>query len=298
VPERRRTSWRDALTAYGFLAPALLFLVALLGWPILDTAWLSLTKFNFVYDDAPRFVGLANYAALFASSGFRNAFFNTLVFTALFMPLFLGISLAAALAVNAVPRFGDLFRTLIFLPIIVGESVAGVIFTWMFSRDFGLMNQALGAVGLGAWERSWVADPSTALAVIIVVQLWLLGGVGMLIFLSGLRAIPAELYDAAAVDGAKPVQTFYLVTLPNLRVHAVLATVWGLVQAIKIFGVPYVMTHGGPAGATETLYLYVWRSAFRQFDIGQAAAVGYVIALLILAFATVSYAVGRRGEST
>lgn len=175
--------------------------------------------------------------------------------------------------------------------------MAGVIFTWIFSRDFGLFDQALGAVGLGSWERSWVADPTTALLVIVVVQLWLLCGVGMLIFLSGLRAIPTELYDAAAVDGAGPVQTFRLVTLPNLRVHAVLATVWGMVQAVKIFGVPYVMTHGGPAGATETLYLYVWRSAFRLFDIGQAASVGYVIALIILTFAALTYAVGRDGET-
>ena len=293
----RRQRRRDTWAAYGFLTPALIFLIALLGWPIVDTAWLSMTQFNFVYDDAPRFVALANYAGLFADPGFRNALANTFVFTALFMPVFLSLSLAAAVAINAVPRFGDLFRTLIFLPIIVGESVAGVIFTWIFSRDFGLFNQALGAVGLGGWERSWVADPNTALLAIVVVQLWLLCGVGMLIFLSGLRAIPAELYDAAAVDGAGPFQTFGLVTLPNLRVHTVLAVVWGLVQAVKIFGVPYVMTHGGPAGATETLYLYVWRSAFRSFEIGQAASVGYIIALIIMTSAALTYAVGQSRET-
>ena len=130
--------------------------------------------------------------------------------------------------------------------------MAGVIFTWIFSRDFGLFNQFLGAIGLGAWEHGWVADPHYALAVIVVVQLWLLLGVGMLIFLAGLRSIPGELYDAASVDGAGPAQTFFLVTVPNLRIHFVIASVWGLVQAVKIFGVPYVMTHGGPAGATET----------------------------------------------
>lgn len=97
----RRQRRRDTQAAYGFLAPALLFLLALLGWPILDTAWLSLTKFNFVYDDAPRFVGLANYAGLLGNLGFRNALANTLVFTALFMPAFLSLSLAAAVAVNA-----------------------------------------------------------------------------------------------------------------------------------------------------------------------------------------------------
>ena len=293
---RRRRS--ELVAAYAFLAPALLFLGALLGYPILDTFWLSLTKYNYVYDDAPRFVGLANYAALFGDGGFRDSLIHTLAFTAMFLPLFLGGSLLAATAVNAVPRFGALFRTAIFLPIIVGESVAGVIFTWIFSRDFGLFNHLLVAIGLGAWVRGWVADPRWALVTIVVVQLWLLLGVGMLIFLAGLRTIPTELYDAAAVDGAGPVQTFLFVTLPNLRVHGVISAVWGIVQAIKIFGVPYVMTHGGPAGATETLYLHVWNAAFKFFEIGRAAAVGYIVAALILLFSAVAFAVGRRGGDT
>ena len=293
MPGRRR---RDSLIAYAFLAPALLFLAGLLGYPIIDTFYLSLTKFNFVYDAAPRFIGLGNYRALLGDDGFRAAFAHTLLFTAMFLPLFLGGSLLAALSVNAVPRFSQAFRTAIFLPIIVGESVAGVIFTWIFSRDFGLFNAALTAVGQGHWVHGWVADPRYALIAIVVVELWLLLGVGMLIFLAGLRSIPGELYDAAAVDGAGPVQSFISVTLPHLRAHAVIATVWGVVQAVKIFGVPYVMTHGGPAGATETLYLHVWNAAFKFFEIGRASAVGYIVALLILLFSAVAYAFGRQDQ--
>lgn len=287
---------RDLIVAYAFLAPALLFLALLLGYPIVDTFYLSLTKYNFVYDSAPTFVGLGNYRALASSAGFRDAFVHTVVFTALFLPLFLGGSLLAAAAVNAVPRFGDLFRTAIFLPIIVGESVAGVMFTWIFSRDFGLFNEFLGAIGLATWERGWVADPRFALSAVVVVELWLLLGVGMLIFLAGLRSIPMELYDAAAVDGAGRVQKFVHVTVPNLRGHFVIAAVWGIVQAVKIFGVPYVMTHGGPAGATETLYLYVWNAAFKFFEIGQASAVGYVVAAVILLFSALAYVLGRSGR--
>ena len=292
MPGRRKRR-HDFVLAYGFLAPALLFLGALLGYPILDTLYLSLTKYNYVYDARPSFVGLGNYLALLQSSGFREALAHTLLFTAMFLPLFLAGSLLAAVAVNAVPRFSNLFRTAIFLPIIVGESVAGVIFTWIFSRDFGLFNQFLGAIGLGAWARGWVADPRFALTAIVAVELWLLLGIGMLIFLAGLRSIPTELYDAAAVDGAGPVQTFLRVTVPNLRIHFVIVTVWGLVQAVKIFGVPYVMTHGGPAGATETLYLYVWNAAFKFFEMGQASAVGYVVALMILLFSALAYFFGR-----
>ena len=286
--------WREIANAYLFLAPALLFLVALLGFPIVDTFYLSLTKFNVVYDDSPRFVGMANYVTLLGNSGFLDALLNTLDFTGAFVPLFIAGSLAAAIAVTAVPRFGSLFRTAIFLPIIVGESVAGVIFTWIFSRDFGLFNRFLELIGLGAWVRGWTADPDFAMAVIVVVQLWLLTGVGMIIFVAGLRAIPAELYDAAAVDGASRLQTFAFVTVPSLRVHFVIAAVWGFVQAIKIFGVPYVMTHGGPAGATETLYLYVWNSAFKFFDIGQASAAGYIVAILIIIFSAAAYLFRRR----
>jgi multiple sugar transport system permease protein len=291
MPGRKQR--RELLIAYAFLAPALLFLAALLGYPILDTFYLSLTKYNFVYDTQPSFVGLGNYRALLLNAGFRDALVHTLIFTATFLPLFLGGSLLAAAAVNAVPRFGNFFRTAIFLPIIVGESVAGVVFTWIFSRDFGLFNGVLGAIGLAGWERGWVADPRYALSAIVIVELWLLLGVGMLIFLAGLRSIPAELYDAAAVDGAGRVQAFLHVTVPGIRGHFVIAAVWGTVQAVKIFGVPYVMTHGGPAGATETLYLYVWNAAFKFFEIGQASAVGYVVAALILLFSALAYAFGR-----
>jgi len=290
MPGRRR---RDTLIAYAFLAPALLFLAGLLGYPIVDTFFLSLTKFNFVYDDAPRFIGLGNYRALLHDDGFLAALRHTLWFTAMFLPLFLAGSLAAALAIDAVPRFSHAFRTAIFLPIIVGESVAGVIFTWIFSRDFGLINDALASVGLASWGRGWVADPRYALLAIVVVQLWLLLGVGMLIFLAGLRSIPIELYDAASVDGAGPVLRFVNITVPQVRAHAVIATVWGVVQAVKIFGVPYVMTHGGPAGATETLYLHVWNAAFKFFDIGRASAVGTVVAALILLFSALAYVFGR-----
>lgn len=294
MPGRRR--WRETIIAYSFLAPALVFLVGLLLYPILDTFWLSLTKYNFVYDDGPSFIGLGNYHDLALDEGFRAALAHTLIFTAMFMPLFLGGSLIAALAVNAVPRFSNAFRTAIFLPIIVGESVAGVMFTWIFSRDFGLFNQFLGAIGLAEWERGWVADPRYALSTIVVVELWLLSGVGMLIFLAGLRSIPQELYDAAGVDGAGRLATFRHVTLPGLKNHSVIAAVWGIVQAVKIFGVPYVMTHGGPAGATETLYFYVWNAAFKFFEIGQASAAGYVVALLILLFSGLAYMAGRWTE--
>lgn len=294
MPGRR--TWRETFIAYSFLAPALIFLVGLLLYPILDTAWLSLTKYNFVYDDGPSFIGLGNYYDLAQDEGFRAALSHTLIFTAMFMPLFLGGSLIAALAVNAVPRFSNAFRTAIFLPIIVGESVAGVVFTWIFSRDFGLFNAFLGVIGLAGWERGWVADPRYALSTIVVVELWLLSGVGMLIFLAGLRSIPQELYDAVWVDGAGRIAAFRYVTLPGLKNHTVIAAVWGIVQAMKIFGVPYVMTHGGPAGATETLYFYVWNAAFKFFEIGQASAAGYVVALLILLFSALAYMAGRWTE--
>ena len=297
VPGQKRHR-RELFLAYAFLAPALLFLGALLGYPIFDTLYLSFTKFNYVYDSHPTFVGFANYASLAQSGGFREALINTLLFTAMFVPLFVIGSLLAAIVVNALPRFSNLFRTPIFLPVIVGESVTGVIFSWIFSNDFGLLNQFLHAIGLGVLARGWLSDPHFALGMIVLVELWMLLGIGMLIFLAGLASIPREIYDAAAVDGAGPLQTFWRITVPNLRFHFVIVIIWALVQAIKVFGVPYVMTHGGPAGATVTLYLYVWNAAFKFFAMGRAAAVGYIIAALIFAFSAVTYLAGRFGEAT
>jgi ABC-type sugar transport system permease subunit len=281
------------LLAYGFLAPALVFILVFLAYPVVDTLYLSLARYNFAYDPAPTFIGIGNYTALFSDAAFGNALHNTVEYTILFLPTFVVGGFLAALVIESLPRFGQLFRTLVFLPVIVGTSVSGVMFDWILDGQFGLVNHILGAVGLQGLERDWLTDPTTVLPVIVAVSLWKQIGIAMLIFLAGLRTVPQDLYDAARVDGARWLRTMTSITLPNIREYIAMTAVWGIVESIKVFDLPYVMTHGGPGGATDTLYLRLWNDAFQFFNTGQAAAIGYVVAVLIIGLTTVTLWLGR-----
>jgi ABC-type sugar transport system permease subunit len=283
----------EALLAYAFLGPALALMAVFLAYPILDTFYLSFTRYNFVYDDHPTVLGLNAYRDLFARDDFRTALLQTAQFTGLFLPAFVAGGLLAAVVIEALPRFGGLFQTAIFLPVIVGTSVSGVMFTWILDGQFGLANHLLLAAGLGTLARNWLTEPPFVLPAIATVSLWKQLGIAMLIFLAGLRAIPQDIYDAAHVDGAGPIRAFFSMTLPNLRPSLVITTVWGIVQSIKVFDLPFVMTHGGPGGASETLYLRLWEAAFKDYEMGRAASIGYIIAILILACTAVTFWSGR-----
>jgi len=288
---------RTHALAYAFLAPSLAFIGVFLLYPIGDTLYLSFTHFNFVYDSAPRFAGVSNYADLAADDGFLNAVANTAEFTVLFLPAFVIGGLVAAAVIESLPRFGAFFRTVAFLPVIVALSVTGVMFDWIFDPQFGLMNHVLNSVGLHALTRDWLTDPGLALPVIVAVSLWQQTGISMLIFIGGLRAIPAEIYEAAYCDGASRARAFFAITVPNIKESILIATVWGIVQAIKVFDLPYVMTHGGPGGATETLYLHLWNVAFKFFEMGLGSAIGYVMAIAILVLSMVTFRAGRTEEA-
>lgn len=289
---RRRpvlTALREHGIAYGFLAPALIFIAVFLVYPIADTLYLSLTRFNFVYDAGPRFVGADNYVSLASDDAFLNSLRNTAEFTALFLPAFVIGGLVAAAVIESLPRFGGFFRTVVFLPVIVALSVTGVMFDWIFDPQFGLANHLLDVVGLGSLRHEWLTEPGLALPVIVAVSLWQQVGISMLIFIAGLRSIPKDIYEAAYCDGADRFRAFFAITLPNIGEAALVATVWGIVQTVKVFDLPFVMTHGGPGGATETLYLNLWDVAFKNYDMGNAATIGYFMAAVILILSAVSF---------
>jgi multiple sugar transport system permease protein len=296
-PSRLLAHLRAHAIAYGFLAPALVFIGVFLVYPIVDTLYLSFTSFNFVYDNGPRFIGPANYVQLSTDSGFQSSLGNTVEFTVLFLPVFVVGGLVAAAVIESLPRFGGIFRTIVFLPVIVALSVTGVMFDWIFDARFGLVNHVLDMVGLHALTRDWLTDPGLALPVIVAVSLWQQIGVSMLIFIAGLRSIPGDIYEAAYCDGASRPRAFFAITVPNIMESTVIATVWGIVQAIKVFDLPYVMTKGGPGGATETLYLHLWNVAFQDFQMGLASSIGYVMAIAILVLSAITLR-GARSEAT
>jgi ABC-type sugar transport system permease subunit len=273
---------RESLAGYLLILPAVILFVGFLGYPLLSSLYLSLTKYNFVYSKAPAWIGLNNYAQMFSDAGFRVALVHTGQFTLMFLPTLLVLGLGIASLINARAAGGAVLQGVIFLPVVVPLSIAGVMFIWMYSDSFGLVNFILSRVGLGGLGRAWLNTSETALPAIAVVDLWKYTGLAVVLFLGGLSAIPAELYEAARIDGANAFQLLTYITLPNLKETFVLATIWGLIESWKVFALPFVMTKGGPGDATQVLYLYIYQTAFNYYEVGKAAAMAFFLAFIIL----------------
>jgi multiple sugar transport system permease protein len=284
---------REALAGYLFVFPATLFFVSFLAYPLAHSLYLSLTKYNFIYSSIPKFIGLQNYVNMLSDDAFLTALRHTLQFTLLFLPPLLIIGLAIALLVQSKAIGGPVAQGLIFLPVMIPLSIAGVVFIWFYADSFGLLNFFLQSIGLGWLARPWLTYSQTALPAIAVVNLWKYLGLSVILFLAGLAAISAELYEAARLDGANTWQLLIHITLPNLKESLGLVTVWGLIESWKVFALPYVMTRGGPGDATQVLYLHIYETSFRFFEVGKAAAMAFLLAFIILVLSLVTIRLTR-----
>lgn len=274
--KRRVRRAKDIITSWLFILPAIILLAVFLLYPLLSSFYLSLTNYNFVYSSKPEFSGLSNFAKLMGDSYFITSFRNTVQYTLVFFPLLVVLALILALLLNSRVRGIGVFQTTILLPIVVPLSLAGVMFTWIFSEDFGILNHLLANVfGLPGLRRFWLGDPATAIYSLIAVGLWKYTGFAVILFLAGLKAIPGDIYEAARVDGVNPWQNLLYVTLPNLRGSFALVGAWGIIQAIKVYDQVVVMTNGGPGNSTLVLYLYAWKNAFEFFEMGYAETIAY-----------------------
>lgn len=290
APKRRnRLSHLEEIRAYGFLLPALLFIFALLLYPTLHTFYLSFTNYNFIYDPAPGFVGWQTYLEVIQDELFQTSFKNTAYFAVGFFPPLIILSLGVALLINQPFRGNTFTRTSVFLPVIAPLALTAVIFQGMILSDqFGLLNHILrNVLGLESLSHHWLGDPHTAMPALIIVSLWKYVGFTTIIFLAGLQAISISLYDAAKVDGANAWQRLIFVTLPNLKESFTLVGIWGIIQSVKVFEQPFIMTQGGPANSTVTLYFYTWINAFNFFEMGHASAAAFLICFLILVFSLI-----------
>ena len=262
-----------------FAAPALLLIGVFFFVPIGAAFLLSLTDFDIyaIADlDRLRFVGAANYAALLDEALFWTALRNTAVFVVVAGPLSIAASLVAALLITATAvRLAGLFRTLFFLPVVTSLVAVAVVWRYLYHPRFGLLNYALGLVGVA--PRDWLGDPHWALAAIILMSVWKGFGFNMVIFMAGLQSIPAQLYEAAAVDGAGRRTQFVRVTLPMLRPTLLFVVAMTLIGNFQLFAEPYVMTRGGPSNATLSVVLYMYEQGFRWWNLGYAAAIAFAL---------------------
>ena len=284
-------------SGYVFAFPALVFLALFVAYPLVWSLWLSLTDYNLIWSNTTAFVGPENYSRALFDPLFRTALWNTLLFTALHVPVSAGLALLLAAMIQALGRFGRTCQTLLFIPVLIPEAMAAVIFIWMLSERFGLVNRVLSAATGAPFALNWLGEVGWSMAAIVLTSYWGIG-VSVVLFSAGLGNIPREYYEAAAMDGAGPLRRFLHVTLPCLRHTTTVVLILALIGALKVFALPKVMTDGGPGTATLTMYHWVFKNAFEYFDMGYACAMAFILGLLIMAIAAPRLLLSRQEQGT
>lgn len=283
---------REALEGYLYLTPwALGFLIFVAG-PMLASLYLSFTKYNVML--APEWVGLGNYiTALTKDALFIPAILRTFYYTALVVPLGLALSLGVAVLLNRPLRLTSLWRTFFFLPTLTPIVAAALLWRWMLNPDAGIVNYLLAQIGIKG--PGWLASTEWAIPSLALIGLWgSVGGSRMIIFLAGLQSVPAELLEAAEIDGAGRWAKFLNVTLPMITPTIFFNLVLGIIFALRTFESAFVATNGGPARATWFISLHIYQNAFVSFDMGYASALAWLFVIVILVFTLIQFRTADR----
>ncbi|MFJ9694789.1 carbohydrate ABC transporter permease [Kitasatospora sp. NPDC101183] len=274
-PRPRR--WRRTALPYLLLAPALLTFGLFKAYPVLDSLRLSFTTGA---GAATRDAGLDNYRRLLDDPLFWTALRNTGEILLVQVPLMLGLALLTAVGINSLfVRGRTVWRLGVFMPSVTGLVATGVMFAYLLKTDDGVVNRLLSAVGLPSVD--WMGQPFWARMAVVLVLTWHYTGYNAVIYLAGLQSIPAELYEAAMVDGAGPIRRFVSITVPALRPLLLFTVVLSTIGTLQLFDEPYVLTGGGPDNATLTVSMYLYQNGFRYFDFGYASAVAYALTLIV-----------------
>ncbi|MBE0690848.1 MAG: sugar ABC transporter permease [Anaerolineae bacterium] len=289
---------RRKLNAYLFIIPAYIFFIVFIAIPFFRAIGISTTEWAGY--DTPRFIGLRNFENLLTNDRvFWIALRQTFVFTIATTILQTIIPLLIAILINNKWRGSTVFRTILFVPVIISFVVSGLLWKMIYDANFGVLNSILTAIGLSQFTTAWLAKPETAMGAIIFVSLWQSLGFYMLIFFAGLQSIPLELYESASLDGANARQKIRHITVPMLWPVTTVVIVINIIGGIKVFDIIYVMTTGGPNHATEVLGTYLYITAFGATgggapSMGYAAAIGVVILILAMTGTIIQFRLTRR----
>jgi len=293
VPHRHRSGqW----AAWAFLAPVVLYLVAFYAWPLYRNLDLSLRHYtvrSFVQGDA-LFSGGDNYAKVLTDPTFGPALWHTVVFTAASLAFQFSIGLALAVFFSQHFRLSATLRALFLVPWLLPLIVSASTWSWMLNSDSGIVNRALELAGLG--PVNWLTSPDWALPSVIIANIWIGIPFNLVVLYSGLQAIPADLYEAAALDGASGWQRFWRVTVPLLRPVSAITLLLGLVYTLKVFDIIWIMTRGGPTDASTTFATWSYRLGFGNLlpAFGPGAAVGNLLIIMALVFGLLYIRIQRR----
>ena len=292
TPGRRR----PALTGFAFSSPWIIGLAVFMAGPILVSLYYSFTEFNLF--QSPRWVGLDNYATLLKDPKFLGSVFNTAYLAVIGVPLGLAFALLVALALNFPVKGQPLYRAIVYLPAIVPVVTASYLWRWVFNAQYGYLNQVLGTIGLP--QPNWLADPVWTKPAVLLITWWGIGATAV-IYLAALKQVPQQLYEAAAVDGANGWQRFWYVTWPALTPVTLFQLIMGVIAALQIFAPTYLLTqsrgnaaNGGPGDSLLTYTMHLFHNAFVFLKMGQAAAMAWILFLVIGLLTTLILLTSRR----
>ncbi len=289
-PRRLRGGGREHLTGWSFVLPATI-LIGVFG--LIPVGWSLVLSFQ--HNDlltTPSWVGLGNYRALTHDPLFRGAVWHTVVYTLLFVPVSIVGALAVAVALNRKIRFIRLYRTAVFVPVVFSTVATAITFNWLLEPNYGLVNYGLERLGLPA--QSFFQDPNQALYAVVAMTVWGWLGFDVIIYLAALQAVPRELLEAAAIDGAGRLTTFRRIVVPLLGPATLFLVVWSTINALQLFDEVYVATRGGPLHATTVIVYYLFDQTFHFFNGGYGAAIAYTLFLAILALTGIQLWIGAR----
>jgi len=281
----------ERLTFLALIAPNFILFGVFTFWPLIYNFYLSFTKWNMI-TPSPTWIGLDNYATLIQDPIFWRVLWNTVYLATGSITIRLVLALALALVLNQKLAGRDVYRAIIFSPTFTTGAAIALVWTWIFHKDLGLLRLPLSWVGLPS--PNWLADVNWTIPALIIVTIWRGLGYDMVIFLAGLQGIPAELYEAARVDGAGRWSLFRHITLPLLSPITFFLVVTSIIGALQVFDIVAVMTAGGPMNSSKVYVYYVYENAFKFFKVGYAAALSIVLFIITLAITIFQTRLSRR----
>ncbi len=292
----RRLLVSDHMTGWLFILPSFVLIVVFGFIPIVWGLILSFQKAGLLSPER-HWVGFANYTRIAHDPKAREAAVNTIYYTVLFVPISILTAVFVAHALNRKIALIRFYRLAVFLPVVTSTIATGIMFLWLFDKDFGIVNWMLDKVGLGPF--GFFQDPNQAMIALVIMTVWGWLGFDAIIYLAALQGVPPELHEAAAIDGASRWSTFRRITWPMLGPATLLLVVWSTISALQLFDEVFFVTKGGPIGRTSVVVFYVYRLAFEQglggvALAGYAAAIAYVLFLVILVLTLAQFWLGRR----
>lgn len=285
--------WRsNEMVAMYFILPSFIGFLMFTGIPIIASLGLSFFSWNML--QPAEFIGFDNFVNMFSNDPvFLRVLLNTVLFVIGTVPFSIGIGLAIALLLNQKLKFVAFLRAAYFLPVITSVVAVSMVWTWIFSPDYGFLNEFLMRMGISD-PPAWLSSTTWALPAIIIVAIWKNIGFNMVIYLAGLQDIPKDLYESADLDGASKWQKILYVTMPLLRPTTFFVTIMAIINSFQVFGFALMMTEGGPGIATNTLVLYIYQQGFNYFNMGYASAMAWLLFIIIFSFTLLQTVYSKR----